>query len=66
MNAKKCDRCGKLYEYYKCTNDVGANAIVLYRTKQDAEDFNDLCYSPKDLCKECMDSFVKWYEMKGE
>ena len=56
MNAKKCDRCKKLYEDYR---DKGnrRNAIkVVYR------DFNGTIYDddPCDLCPACMESFKKW------
>ena len=52
-NAKKCDRCEKLYEYYdhiEC-NDVQVNRVVIGPVKSGV---------PYDLCPECCFDFVRW------
>lgn len=62
--AKKCDRCGKLYEEYNTEkNDKKINGIMTLNL-----DFQRKYYAhtPFDLCPECTDSFNKWLEMKGE
>lgn len=62
--AKKCDRCGKLYEEYNTEHDSKKiNGIMTLNL-----DFKRKYYSntPLDLCPECTDSFNKWLEMKGE
>ncbi|MBR3117683.1 MAG: hypothetical protein IKF29_00435 [Oceanobacillus sp.] len=60
-NAKKCDRCGKLYEFYKGVklNPKGNSYVCV-----------DFIYGGNcgglgggkrfDLCKECMTDLVKW------
>ena len=56
--AKKCDRCGKLYEPYNIKNDAknfnGINTVNL--------DASGRYYGhkPMDLCPECKDSFEEW------
>ena len=59
--AKKCDRCGKLYEHYPIGNRSGNyNAIILAR-----RDFNGkLLYErdATDLCPECMTEFEEFME----
>lgn len=56
--AKKCDRCGKLYEEYNIKNDSkNINGIQTLNI-----DYKRKFYShkPFDLCPECKDSFEKW------
>ena len=55
--AKKCDRCGKLYEHYPKGNKSQSNAIR--RIQRDAfggiaNTIHDLII---DLCPECMSEF---------
>lgn len=60
--AKKCDRCGKLYEHYPKGKLIGNNAIrTLFKTE-----YGDLSIPDKtiDLCQECMSEFDK-FMMKG-
>lgn len=56
--AKKCDRCGKLYEPYPTGNKVENNALM--RIAKDP----DGCIRHKDksldLCPECMAEFNNW------
>ena len=57
--AKKCDRCGKLYEL-KDIDACGAitNGLVLVRRyKQNARSFS---YKYFDLCPECLVSLSGW------
>lgn len=61
-DAKKCDRCGKLFEPYN--NDAGCKVptrymnILLRNTLINQASYKE----PRDydLCKECNDSFLKW------
>lgn len=57
--ARKCDRCGKLYEPYNMDKRYpeGPNGIVLANI-----DYKQQCYtiSKSDLCPECMESFNNW------
>lgn len=59
--ARKCDRCGKLYEikHVKIDNQR-VNSIVI-----SDRDFTG-SYSNRgifDLCPECLESFVSWLHM---
>lgn len=59
--AKRCDRCGKFYEYYITTDKV--NAVGLFKISQ-----NGNIWAPDksgyDLCPECLREFEDF--MKGE
>lgn len=62
MLAKKCDRCGKLYEFYESHSKENCNGfefviMSMYESRGISSGF-------KDLCQECLDSLVRWYEMK--
>ena len=62
--AKKCDRCGKLYEEYNTEKDSkNTNGIRTLNI-----DYQSKCYSHKavDLCPECMASFWIWMENVGK
>lgn len=64
MLAKKCDRCGKLYDHYTTFDNTKKNGVaIIYVNKFGGREgwIRDI-----DLCQECMDSFAKWYEMKEE
>ena len=61
-DAKKCDRCGKLFEPYNI--DTGYKVPSRYTSilvknislaKETYKEFGEY-----DLCKECNDSFSKW------
>ena len=66
--AKKCDVCGKLYEYYGCVEKLKIynkqNSIIIANF--------DICHDRRcasnelDLCPECMESFVNWLLKRGE
>lgn len=58
--AKKCDRCGKLYEEYNFKNDEkNPNGIMTlnldYRRKF-------YLHTAMDLCPGCMKKFQDWME----
>lgn len=66
MRAMKCDRCGKLYEYYSggeaFRDTEKANAIQLVD-----EDLDDDYWSRKtyDLCPDCMREFEDFLKIKS-
>lgn len=62
--AKKCDRCGKMYEHYPTGAKITRNAIarVTISTKGEVRG-ND---TPMDLCKECMAEFDKFMTNGGK
>lgn len=55
MRAKKCDRCGKLFEHYdgikEFKNTEKANALLLIDRDLDNKYWSRKSY---DLCPECM------------
>lgn len=61
MIARKCDRCGILYESYggiaiKNGYNITTNSIRF-------ENDNDkVCSNRYDLCPDCMRTIVKWFE----
>lgn len=62
MLAKKCDRCGKFYESYDMIDNSEMNGVYIISKF----DVRESIIKDIDLCRECMNSFIKWYEMKGE
>lgn len=63
MNAKKCDRCGKLYEFYKITfqgeyvkGTAGINKIA--KTYSGCRNET----GEYELCRDCAESFQSWFE----
>ena len=54
-NAKKCDRCGKLFEPY--IDDKKFTKLIILAQNIDSGQHRIGSY---DLCKECNDSFSKW------
>ncbi len=58
MMAKKCDRCGKLYEEYNVANDErNINSIKTYNCEINNGHFK---HGPYDLCPECSNELVDW------
>ena len=52
--ARKCDRCGKLYEYYPKGNKVQHNGVQrIYRNKHGSLGYEEIF----DFCPECMNAF---------
>ena len=62
--AKKCDRCGKLYEFYPKGTKVEYNAVR--RTQANAEGVPVTHDCVIDLCKECMSEFTKFMMNGGK
>ena len=54
-DAKKCDRCGKLFEPY--IDDKKFTKLIILVQNIDSGQHRNGSY---DLCKECNDSFLKW------
>lgn len=59
--ARKCDRCGKLYEIYYATGlpDDLSKVSTIRTGNNNAENMI------RDLCPECMKEFIEWYK-KGQ
>lgn len=55
--ARKCDRCGKLYEYHTKNNAINR----LHITMDGLITSKDRSF---DLCKECMDEFDIFMNME--
>lgn len=62
MEARKCDRCGKLYENYSLSipgdpiKGGGNYRVNGFKTGTDS------CMNTfKDLCPECMSEFIEWF-----
>lgn len=55
--AMKCDRCGKLYEFYDNGDFNGVSAIKKLKNQ------NYLDRGTFDLCPECRASFDKWLHL---
>ena len=64
MLARKCDRCGKFYESSDMIDNSEMNGIYIISVKKFC--VRESIIEDIDLCRECMNSFIKWYEMKGE
>lgn len=64
--AKKCDRCGKLYEYYPKGIKSQCNAIRRAERNQRGEFINSCGYPDYDLCPECMAAFDKFMISGGK
>ena len=69
MNVKKCDRCGKYYEFYKREQrnsdskkikqllEISRNGLKLM--------YNELYSSDTiDLCPECFEELLQWLDNK--
>lgn len=61
-NARKCDRCGKLYEEYNVGhNNKKPNGIQLISLDTSHKYFG---YFLMDLCPDCMDQFQEWLKQQ--
>lgn len=56
--AKKCDRCGKLYEHYPSGNKIEYNSVRRVCRFQNGE--INCQNTVLDLCPECISEFDKW------
>ncbi|RJW41964.1 hypothetical protein [Anaerobutyricum hallii] len=64
MRAKKCDRCGKLYEHYDGNKKKGtkdANGLLLIDRDLDKKYWSRSDY---DLCPECMVQLIDFISNK--
>jgi hypothetical protein len=58
--AKKCDRCGKLYEQYNLLNSKkNPNGIMTLNLDAQRRYYG---HDAMDLCPECMKEFLEWME----
>ena len=58
MQAKKCDRCGVLYEQYNVQNDSKkCNGIMRLNIDGTMKYF---IHEATDLCPKCMTEFMTW------
>lgn len=65
MLAKKCDRCGKLYEHYSDIDGYSKrNAVKLVYLQ--ANGIERCCANTMDLCPECMEEFKNFMKIKIE
>lgn len=56
--AKKCDRCGKLYEQYNFKNDEeNPNGIMTLNLDYQRKFYS---HAAMDLCPDCMKEFQDW------
>ena len=60
--AKKCERCGKMYEHYPMGNKLQHNAIRRIQRNAIGNTINS-SYAI-DLCPECMNEFEKFMSVK--
>lgn len=63
MIARKCDRCGKLYEFYigsvEFKNKTRSNGIMFIDRDTDGKYFRR---KDIDLCFKCMQELVNWFK----
>ena len=63
MLAKKCARCGKLYEHYDKVGDKRQNGIsTIYVNKFGSR---EKIVVDIDLCEDCMESLINWLTRGG-
>ena len=62
--AKKCERCGKMYEHYPMGNKIQWNTIRKIQRNTVSNTVNGAYTSPIDLCPECMNEFEKFMSDK--
>lgn len=63
MKAKKCDRCGKLYEQYNHKSGNKPNAV---KTINENMNGNYYAVDIYDLCPECMNQLNGWLKNEKE
>lgn len=61
--ARKCDRCKKLYETYNLRDEeLKPNALIFTSLLDNSNYYSRKCI---DLCPECMNEIINWFEEKG-
>ena len=63
MKAKKCDRCGELYEEYNHKSPNKPNSI---KTLSENVNGNYCLVDIYDLCPECMEQLNQWLKNEKE
>lgn len=64
MFAKKCDRCGALFEIYNTKNNAAKpNGYMALSIDEKGQYWS---YQPKDLCPMCMDKFLNFMQGRKE
>lgn len=59
MTARKCDRCGKLYEPYNSQNDSKhINGLIFVNVDEQRKYYG---HGINDLCPECSAEFINWF-----
>ena len=61
-DAKKCDRCGKLYEYNSGAPSLGARAVC---TMAFYDRFMYRAGGAYDLCPYCANEVIRWLDKYG-
>lgn len=57
--AKKCDRCGTLYEAYNMKNDEKRiNGVMTLNIDRSQHHYS---HGPFDLCPKCIGEFQNWF-----
>ncbi len=65
MNAKKCDRCGKIFDLYTVTNKLGSkfeNGVNYIIQANECSEYSNCHKKIYELCLDCCESFNKWIE----
>ena len=62
MLARKCDRCGRLYEKSEKMIDENKTDTIITASRNDFH--NDYHENRKtyDLCQDCLESFDRWFK----
>lgn len=64
-SAKKCDRCGDLYEHYGEYNNASnknMNGVCFITIDETSSKFLQMREGCKDLCPDCLKSFNNWWD----
>lgn len=62
--ARKCDRCGKLYEPYNLKDDSKhINGIIFVNVDEQRKYYD---HGIIDLCPDCSTEFINWFQNGGE
>lgn len=64
MTAKKCDKCGKLYERYNEKKDSKKPNGFLFLNLDESGRY--YAHHGNDLCQKCMDELLAWWNDEKE